>query len=162
MTELNRRDFLKVAGAGSVALMAIGAGVIATGKILRTGPSRAGGSLVTFRATAGLPQRPYPAYASLVFDGEVNPEMGTGTIRRALYAGAPDAMSQVVFPDTERSYRVTDVSQHGDTLLATAMLTDGSTRSANESPTIVVRIDQQTGDVQAPFLSRQATLTAGS
>ena len=67
MSDMNRRDFLKIAGAGSAVLAAIGAGVVATGKVFRadhasTGPNEP----LTFRATAGLPQQPYPAYASLV------------------------------------------------------------------------------------------------
>ncbi|TMK56628.1 MAG: hypothetical protein E6G54_09105, partial [Actinobacteria bacterium] len=105
MSDMNRRDFLKIAGAGSAVLAAIGAGVVATGKVFRADPASSGpNEPLTFRATAGLPQQPYPAYASLVFDGSVDPSAGTGTIRRAVYAGAPEAMSTIVFPGTERSY----------------------------------------------------------
>jgi hypothetical protein len=161
MSELNRRDFLKMAGAGSAALVAIGAGVVATGKVLK--PGRAGSGTdgpVQFRATAGLPQQPYPPYASLVFEGSVDPAAGTGTIQRSVYAGAPDAMSTVIFPGTERSYDVTSISRHGDGMLVRAKVANRSTLDAGESPTILVRVDQRTGEVQAPFVDRQLTLSA--
>src|SRR5438093_5084850 len=160
MDELNRRDFLKVAGAGSAVLAAIGTGVIATGKVLRThGSDDDATAPLAFRATAGLPQKPYPAYASLVVDGSVDTAAGTGSIRRVVYAGAPDAMSPAVFPGTERSYNVTRLAEHGDQLSVWARVADRSSLEAGESPTIQVSIDRRTGDVVAPFVGRQLTLT---
>jgi len=160
MSDMNRRDFLKIAGAGSAVLAAIGAGVVATGKVFRadhasTGPNEP----LTFRATAGLPQQPYPAYASLVFDGSVDPSAGTGTIRRAVYAGAPEAMSTIVFPGTERSYEVTRVTGDRDQMLVWARIGDGFTLEPGEPSTIHVRVDQRTGDVEAPFSNAQLTLS---
>jgi hypothetical protein len=158
MSELNRRDFLKIAGAGSAVLAAIGTGVVATGKVFRPDHAVADAPL-TFRATAGLPQKPYPAYASLVVDGSVDPSAGTGTIRRAVYAGAPDAMSTIVFPGTERSYDVKGVTGTGDQLLVWAKVADRSTLEAGEPSTIRVRVDQRTGEVEAPFVNTQLTLS---
>ena len=42
MSDMNRRDFLKIAGAGSAVLAAIGAGVVATGKVFRADPASTG------------------------------------------------------------------------------------------------------------------------
>ena len=42
MSDMNRRDFLKIAGAGSAVLAAIGAGVVATGKVFRADPASSG------------------------------------------------------------------------------------------------------------------------
>jgi len=160
MSEMKRRDFLKIAGAGSAVLAAIGAGVVATGKVFRADPiSTDANEALAFRATAGLPQQPYPAYASLVFDGAVDPSAGTGTIRRAVYAGAPEAMSTIVFPGTERSYDVTRVTGGSEQMLVWARIRDGFTLEPGEPSTIRVHVDQRTGEVEAPFANAQLKLS---
>jgi hypothetical protein len=161
MSEVTRRNFLKLAGAGSAALAAMSAGVAGVGRVIgfgAAGSSAPRAAPVMFRATAGLPQRPYPAYASLVFEGSVDPAAGTGTLRRSVFAGAPEAMSGILLPGTERSYNVTGVTGDGGTLLVRAMADNSGVLGAGESPSILVRIDRMTGVVKAPFADRQLEL----
>lgn len=163
MSEMNRRDFMKLAGAGSAVIAIAGAGVVAKGRILGDhGAASSASAPITFRATAGLPQRPYPAYASLLFEGTVDPSSGTGEISRSVVAGAPDAMSSIVFPGTERSYRVTSMKRQGDVLLTRARVEDAGSVAQGESLTILVRIDTRTGDVQAPFVDRELKLVSAN
>jgi hypothetical protein len=160
MSQVTRRAFLKLVGAGSAALAAMGAGVIGAGRLLRAGPgSPKRAAPIVFRATAGLPQRPLPAYASLVFEGSVDPVAGTGKLQRSLLAGAPEAMSGIRLPGMQRSYSVTSVTEDSGTLLVRATIEDRSDVAPGESPSILVRIDRQNGVVQAPFVDRQLELT---
>src|SRR6266571_6497087 len=62
------------------------------------------------RGNAGRRCSRFVRIESRRFDGSVDPSAGTRKIRRAVYAGAPDAMSTIVFPGTERSYEVTRVT----------------------------------------------------
>ena len=65
MQGMNRRTFLKLAGAGSVATAAVGAPVAAL-------VARNGGNTLHFEATAGLPTAPWPAYATRVMEGVID------------------------------------------------------------------------------------------
>jgi hypothetical protein len=98
----------------------------------------------------------------LLFEGTVDPSSGTGEISRSVVAGAPDAMSSIVFPGTERSYRVTSMKRQGDVLLTRARVEDAGSVAQGESPTILVRIDTRTGDVQAPFVDRELKLVSAN
>ena len=160
MRNLSRRDFMKLAGAGTAALAGVGAAVTAlTSRVWPTAlrASRAGSAL-RFRATTGLPQRPLPSYASLVWEGTVDPISGSGVLRRSVLAGAPEAMSAIELPGTARALRVTSVVDEGDSLLIRAMAEDPSVLGAGESPRTSIRIDQGRGLIWAPFVERQLEL----
>ena len=87
MSDFTRRDFLKLAGAGGAVVAGSGLGVLKLEGAKRIGDT------FTFRAVAGLPERPLPAYATYVLDGRIDLSTGTGVVRRTLYAGAPEATS---------------------------------------------------------------------
>ena len=110
MKQLDRRDFLKMAAAGSAAA-ATAAALPLSGVLTWIGQDT-----FAFRAVAGLPKDPLPTYASLVVEGRVNLDRGTGTVTKSLYAGAPDAISNILFPGTARTIQVTGVHRSGDTI----------------------------------------------
>ena len=143
MSDFTRRDFLKVAGAGGAVIAGSGLAVF---KLV--GANRAGDTF-TFRAVAGLPKQPLPAYATYVLDGRVDLVSGTGVVRRTLYAGGPEAMSAVTFDELTRDLRVTSVQGTPPRLTLRTVL-EGS-GYAGESTTATILVDQQKGEVRAPF-----------
>lgn len=153
MTELNRRDFLKLAGAGTAAAAAAGGGAFAT---LRLIESKTKGGTMTFRAVAGLPSKPLPAYASYVLDGTVDLGSGTGVVRRTLFAGAPESMSSIAFQELTRELRVTSVSGTSDRLTLSAVI-DGALHPG-ESSTATIVVDRSRGEVRAPFVGNDVVL----
>ena len=146
MTQVDRRNFLKMAAAGS-AVAAAAAAVPLTGIL-----SWIGRDTLTFRAVAGLPKDPLPMYASLVVEGSVDLDRGTGTVTKSLHAGAPDAMSDILFPGTARSIRVTGVQRSGDTVRIAGTI-DGSVKLApREKRDVLIVIDRRLGVAHADFL----------
>ena len=150
MSDFKRRDFLKLAGAGGAVIAGSGLAVL---KLV--GSSRTGDTF-TFRAVAGLPARPLPAYATYVLDGQVDLLTGTGVVRRTLYAGAPEAMSAVTFDELSRDLRVTSVQGTPPRLTLEAVL-DGRLHPG-ESPTATIVVDQVSGEVRAPFVGRDVDM----
>src|SRR2546422_9999333 len=110
MKRMDRRDFLKIAGAGS-AVVAAGVAMPVAGFFGWTGKD-----VLRFRAMSGMPRAPLPTYASYVIEGQVDLRAGTGQLAKSIHAGAPNAMSGVVFPGTARSLRVTNVEQSGSSV----------------------------------------------
>src|SRR6266540_2494285 len=139
MSDLSRRDFLKFASAGSAAAaVAVGGGALARMKLVS---SNASGDTVTFRAVTGVPGKPLPAYASFVLDGRVDLLTGTGTISKTIYAGAPDAMSSILFPELSRMFRVTSVEGDATKLRIQGVIDDRSTLRPGEPHTATILVD---------------------
>lgn len=148
MNELNRTDFLKVAGSGSAALLA-GAGLhLAKYNVDRSGQ-------MTFQASAGLPGKPLPSYATQVLDGRVNLEDGTGLVTARVLAGHPDDPGFVGLPGLARVVRITSVSADGQLLRLNGHVEDRSQLRRGESPNVEIVIDKKSGVVKAPFAGRQ-------
>ena len=152
MKTMDRRDFLKIAGAGSV-VVAAGVAMPVAGFFGWTGKD-----VLRFRAVSGMPKAPLPTYASYVIEGQVNLRARTGQLAKSVHAGAPNAMSGVVFPGTARSIRVTDVKQSGNEVLITGELTERSSLLKGESPLFTIRIDRSTGLAQADFLGTNVVM----
>jgi hypothetical protein len=152
MKPVDRRDFLKMAAAGS-ALAAAAAAVPLTGVLSWTGQDT-----FTFRAVAGLPKDPLPTYASLVVEGKLNLERGTGSITKSLYAGRPDAMSDILFPGTARSIRVTGVKRSGDTVRIAGTIDRGVKLGARENREVSIVIDRGQKVAHADFLGSAIVL----
>lgn len=157
MSRVSRRGFLKLAGAGSAAFVAIGAGLAGIGQLIQRGGAQ-GSSTLAFRATTGLPQHPFPSYASMVLKGTVDPVAGTGTIQRSVLAGGPEAMSDILLPGTIRTFRVTGIRRNGSLLLVNAAIDDPATLAPGEPPSLTVTIDRSTGVLRAPFVDRELEL----
>src|SRR5437867_11916038 len=116
----DRRGFLKLVGvlAGSVTVGAL-TPAIALSKL--QGPDA-----LSFRAVAGMPAAPLPAYASFVLEGSVNQIARSGVLSRTMFAGAPDAMSDVAFSGLSQTIRVTDVRAARDGLHLKGAIADRS------------------------------------
>jgi len=151
MTDYNRRDFLKLAGAGTAA--AVTGSAFAT---LRLIESKTKSGTMTFRAVTGLPSQPLPAYASYVLDGTVDLASGTGIVRRTLFAGAPEAMSSIAFHELTRDLRVTRMDERGNRLTLRTVIDGALHPGESRSATIVV--DRSKGEVQAPFVGNDVVL----
>lgn len=151
MKEMDRRDFLKMAGAGTVAAAAAAAIPVA-GYFAWSGKET-----IRFRAVAGMPRAPLPTYASYVIEGTVDLGARKGTLAKSVYAGAPDARSGVVFPGTERTVEVTDVRKAAGELQISGRVV-GSSLLPGESPSFSMLIDRSAGLAHADFLGSQVTM----
>jgi hypothetical protein len=149
---MNRRRFLSLTGAGSVAAAAGAAGPVA-------GALAAGRQeTLAFRAVTGLPSGRLPSYASYVLDGHVNLVTGTGMVSGAVFAGNPESMSAVALPGLTRTIRVTGVQERGKLLLLTGIIDDRSQLRAGESSTVRLQLDRSRRLVTAPFLGTPVRL----
>jgi hypothetical protein len=141
MKGMNRRRFLQIAGASSVA---VAAGTAATVPVLTSASRLTANSkqgTYTFRAVAGLPSKPMPAYASYVIEGHVNLTAKTGAMTKTLFAGAPNAMSTIALPGLSRIIRINDVQDLGGTFRLKGMVDDRSLLQRGESPYFELLID---------------------
>ncbi|HEV2175568.1 MAG TPA: twin-arginine translocation signal domain-containing protein [Nitrospira sp.] len=152
MKTIDRRDFLKIAGAGTVAAAA-GAVIPITGFFAWVGKEG-----LRFRAVTGMPRSPWPAYASYVIEGNVDLRSRSGQLAKSIHAGAPDAMSGIVFPGTARSIRVLDVQKSGSTIEISGEIVEKSLLLPGESPTIKIQIDQTAGVARADFLGSNVVM----
>ena len=152
MNTIDRRDFLKMAGAGA-AVVAAGAAMPVAGFFGWTGKD-----VLRFRAVTGMPRSPWPAYASYVVEGQVNLRLRTGQLAKSIHAGAPDAMSGIVFPGTARSIHVTDVRTSGSRTRIVGELASKIGLLDGESPAFDIEIDQSTGLGHADFLGSKVVL----
>jgi hypothetical protein len=140
MQKTNRRNFLKLAGAGGA--IAAGAAVPAMGQLLsdRTGP-------IAIRAIGGVPAAPLPSYASYVLDGYIDPARKTGTLTRTVLAGHPDAISAIALPGLSQTVQVTDVRLIGSQILVRGVIVDRSQLGAGEGSDLEITIDRKAGVV---------------
>lgn len=152
MKQLDRRQFLGMAAAGS-AVALVGAIGPMSGILTWTGAQT-----LKFRAIVGLPKHPLPMYASFVVDGTVNLDRGTGTITKSLFAGAPEAMSTILFPGTTRSIRVTGVQRSGDTIKIAGVVVGEPKLGPREKGIVSIVINQTANTAQADFLGTAVVL----
>jgi TAT (twin-arginine translocation) pathway signal sequence len=152
MKTIDRRDFLKMAGAGAAAVAA-GAAMPVAGFFGWSGQDQ-----LRFRAVTGMPRAPWPTYASYVIEGRVDLHARTGQLAKSIHAGAPEAMSGIVFPGTARSVRVTDVRRTGTSVVIQGELVDKSQLLKGESPTLNLQIDQANGLAHADLFGSMVTL----
>jgi hypothetical protein len=151
MSKIDRRRFLTLAGMGSVAAVA-GAGPNATRLLASSG------SAFTFRAVAGLPAKPLPAYASYVLEGHVDLAKHTGFLTTSLIAGDPGSMSTVALPGLSRVVRVTDVQGRGSIVRIRGVVDDRSQLMQGERSNVEVRINRSRGTVVTHFLGEAIKL----
>ncbi len=151
MKQVERREFLKVAAAGSAAMVA--GAVLPIGILSWVKPNR-----LKFRAVVGMPKAPLPTFASLVVEGDVDLGQGTGMVRKGLYLGSPGAMRNILFPGTARLIQVTNVQQSGDTVRITGMVSGDQQLGPRESPNVLITIDRGAGLARADFLGREMLL----
>jgi hypothetical protein len=153
MDKLNRRKFLKVAGAST----AVVAGVSVPSAGLLAGNSTKSGTL-TFRAVAGLPAKPLPSYASYVLEGHVDLASGSGVMTKTVFAGSPEAMSTIALPGMSRIARITSIEDQGGSLRIIGTVDDRSQLQRGESPEFSAFIDRTSGIVRADFFGKEVSL----
>jgi hypothetical protein len=153
--QIDRRSFLTIAATGTAAAAAAAAATVTPLSGILTW---LGDDTLKFRAVAGLPKQPLPMYASFVVDGSVNLARGTGTVVKSLYAGAPDAMSNILFPGTARTIRVTSAKRSGEVVSIAGVVDDSQKIGPRESRTISILIDQIRKVAKADFLGSAVTL----
>jgi len=142
MKGINRRRFLQMAGAGSIAVATVGTAGAAS--VLPTAPRLAANSTqgtFTFRAVAGMPAKPLPSYASFVIEGHVNLTTHSGVVMKTVFAGAPGAMSTVALPGLSRIIRITKVEDLGGTFRLQGVVDDRSQLQRGEPSTVDLLID---------------------
>ncbi len=147
MSELNRTDFLKAAGSGS-AVLAAGAGLPLAKHLLTQSDQ------LTFRATAGVPEKPLPSYATHILEGNIDLKTGSGLITSRVLAGHPEDPSLIGVPGLTRVIRVTQVKIDNDEFRLQGQIEDRSELKRGESPNVEITIDRKRGVVHAPFLGR--------
>lgn len=152
MKQLDRRQFLGMAAAGSA--VAVAATAVPLSGILTWTGERS----LKFRAVAGLPRHPLPVYASFVVEGAVNLDRGTGSVTKSLYAGAPGAMSTILFPGTARSIRVTGIERSGAKVTISGRVDGEAKLAPHEKGSVSIVIDRMQKTAQADFLGTPVSL----
>jgi hypothetical protein len=134
MSSLDRRKFLGVAGAGAAAVSA--AAVSATGLSAAapaaSSPDR-GPGILHFRAEAGLPGHPWPAYATAMAEGSIDLRSGTGFVATRVLAGQPGSRADIGLPGTSRLVRITTARTGGSSVYLHGVVEDRSTLAPGEN-----------------------------
>jgi hypothetical protein len=148
---VDRRNFLKLAAKGSAVAAAA---VMPLSGVVRWTSQGA----LKFRAVAGLPRNPLPTYATFVVEGSVDLDRGTGLITKSLYAGAPQAMSNILFPGTARTIRVTTVDRSANQVRLAGVVDPGEALTARENRNVTIVIDTSERVAHADFLGTAVVL----
>lgn len=159
MNDINRRRFLQLAGAGSLA--AATAGAAAVMPVLPSAPRLTAASKegsFTFRAVAGMPTRPLPSYASYVIEGHVDLTTKTGIVTKSVFAGHPEGMSTIALPGLSRIVRIVDVEKLGGSFYIKGVIDDRSQLLRRESRNFEMRIDPSSRVVLADFFGSEVQL----
>lgn len=159
MKGINRRRFLQLAGAGSLAAATAGATAAVPGlpaATRLTATSKQG--RFTFRAVTGLPSKPLPSYASYVLEGHVDLTTRSGIMTKTVFAGQPKAMSSVALPGLSRIIRITDVQELGGTFRILGVVDDRSQLQRGESRSFDLLIDPAQGLARTSSLGSSVVL----
>jgi ABC-type nitrate/sulfonate/bicarbonate transport system permease component len=97
-------------------------------------------------------------YASFVVEGTANLDRGTGTVVKSLYAGAPEAMSSILFPGTVRSILVTGVQRSGATIKIAGAVVGEPKLGPREKGIVSIVINQAEKTAKADFLGTPVVL----
>src|ERR671924_2364761 len=103
MEQMDRKSFVKLAGAGSAAAAAA-AGVPLIGRFVDQDRG-----VLRFSASGGLPTSPLPSYATHVVEGTIDLATQSGTVTSRVLAGHPGATTGIGLPGLSRIIRVTEV-----------------------------------------------------
>jgi hypothetical protein len=158
MGQMDRRDFVKLAGAGTAAAAAFAGVPLAAQLVKKTG------DVLTFRASGGLPDSTskLPSYATQIVEGTVDLSTGTGLVTSRVLAGHPGDPSMVGLPGTGRVMRITSATREGSVYKLQGLVEDRSQLVRGESHRVEIVVDPRRKVVHAPFAGRQKSLTLSS
>lgn len=145
MKKVNRRQFLRAAGAGSAVIAA--AAVLPVAGLLTWNAK----DVLKFRAVVGLPRAPLPSYMSYVIEGQVDLASRTGQLSKTIYAGAPDAMSTIAIPGTARMVKVSGVTRQDGLVTLRGAIDDRSMLLPGEAPNFEILLDRSNGVARGDF-----------
>ena len=148
---MGRRRFLELVGTGSAAAAA---SAVLPGLAL----SASGQQTLTFRAEAGLPQRPWPAYATVVVEGSANLASGTGLATIRVLAGPPGNASGIGLPGTSQVVRITGATRSGNAVRLNGVVEDRSTLARGQSPGVNMIINLATRELRTTLHGSELTL----
>ena len=86
----------------------------------------------------------------------------TGSLAKSLHAGAPDAMTGVLFPGTARSIQITDVQRVGSEVRISGKIAEPVTLLKGESPEFSMVVDESNGIARANFLGSPVVMRLDS
>ena len=152
MKKMDRKAFVKAAGAGSVAAAAAG-GVPLAAHFVRKDEGT-----LRFSAMGGLPQEKLPSYATHVVEGTVDLRTGLGTVTSRIVAGHPGEPSLIGLPGLSRVFRITRVDARGERYRLGGVVEDRSTLRRGESANVEIVVDRNKGIVEAPLAGRSISL----
>ncbi len=157
MTEMNRRKFLNLMGAGTAAMAAgvllIPGGVLTSGRVLQTTKNK-----LKFRAVGGLPQGPFPGYASYVIEGTIDLKTNSGSATMNVFAGPPEVMSSIALPGLSRTLRITEVQDSGTVMRVRGVVDDRSQLHQGENPYVDITIDSGRNVASSSFMDSEVSL----
>lgn len=157
MKGLNRRRFLQLTGTGSIVAATAGAAVPLLSSAPRlTSVSKQG--TFTFRAVAGLPEKPMPAYATYVFAGHVDLSSHSGVITKTVFAGDPQVTSTVAMPGLSRIIRITNVENLGGSFRIVGVIDDRSQLQRGESRSVELLLDPAQSVARTKLFGSDLTL----
>lgn len=151
MKSIDRRTFIKLAGLGSAAAAVVSLPAAAVQSIRGSGR-------LAFKATAGLPATPLPAYATQVVEGNVDLNKGIGIVTSQVFAGHTEGVSNIALPGLSRVIRITGAQEDGAATRLTGTIDDRSSLSRGESAQVEILVDRARGIVKAPLAGTQVTL----
>jgi hypothetical protein len=155
MQPIDRRKFLGIVGAGSAAVAATAATAVPGVSLLSKPSSRT----IAFHAEAGLPARPWPAYATAVVEGTVNLETASGVVTTRLLAGPPGNQGDIGLPGTARVVRITSASASGSQVRLEGVVEDRSTLAKGESARKQFVLDRSAKKLVTNMSGAEVTLT---
>jgi hypothetical protein len=152
MDKMDRKTFVKVAGAGSVAA-ASAAGVPLAAHFVGTDRDT-----LRFSASGGLPQTKLPSYATHFVEGTVDLRTGVGTVTSRIVAGHPGEPSMIGLPGLSRVFRITNVDARGARYTLGGVVEDRSMLGRGESANVEIVVDRKRGTVEVPLAGRMVAL----
>lgn len=148
MSRLDRRTFLKLAGAGSA--------VAGAGGLLSVGTRLAAGGRLAIRASGRLPAAPYPAAVTKLVEGTVDLSTRTGLLVSRVLRGHPEPAAAL--PGSDRLIRIKDVKRSGSTYRLAGVIDDRSLLRAGEPADVEVVVDLAAGKLTVPFAGSTVVL----
>ncbi len=145
-------------GAGAAAAVAFLPSGIFSGERLAGPLTALRSTKIDVRAIGGLPQGPFPSYATYVIEGTLDVKSQSGILTKSVFAGPPEAMTTIALPGLTRVIRVTGVHADGGAIRVSGMIDDKLQLKDGESSEVSLTLDRSNGMLRTEFLKSDTTL----